>query len=142
MIRLYCFTLAIIIFANPALARAAPVVTMHAQKLLTAVDSEELAAGQSQPSQSDEFTFGSAPLSEIALQAQVGREDIAMTAQSNSNAAVVNNSLGNNSITGEIKIDDQAFQNLSGLSLLNINTGNNVAINASMNVNISITSGP
>lgn len=85
--------------------------------------------------------FGTVPLSENALQAQAGREDVAMIAQSHSNASVAQNSIGNNSVTGEIRVTDQAFQNLSGLSLLNINSGNNVAINASMNVNISITQG-
>jgi hypothetical protein len=31
---------------------------------------------------------------------------------------------------------------MSGLSILNVNSGNNVAINASMNVNVSFTAQP
>jgi hypothetical protein len=86
--------------------------------------------------------FDVAPMEESALSASTGREDTNMVAQSNSNATVTRNSVGDNATTGDVRVDDQAFQNLSGLSLLNINTGNNVAMNASMNVNIAINPGP
>lgn len=85
--------------------------------------------------------FETGRLTENALKSQAGREDVALVAKSTNTATVARNSVGDNSKTGEVRVADQAFQNLSGLSLLNINTGNNVAINASMNVNISITSG-
>ena len=50
--------------------------------------------------------------------------------------------MGNDNVaTGDVRIDAQAFQNLQGLSLLNVNTGNNVSMNSAMNVNISITPG-
>lgn len=88
-----------------------------------------------------EVAFDTLPLTETALKAQAGREDIALVAKSESTATVTRNSIGANSQTGEIGVTDQAFQNLSGLSLININSGNNVAINSSMNVNISITPG-
>ncbi len=42
------------------------------------------------------------------------------------------------STTGEIRIADQALQNASGLTVINNNTGNNVAMNASLNVNLVI----
>ena len=40
------------------------------------------------------------------------------------------------------QIAGNAFQNMSGLSILNVNTGNNVAINAALNVNISLQAAP
>ena len=85
--------------------------------------------------------FAATALSEDALGTVAGREDTNQTALANLNAGVSNNSVGSNSTTGDAKISDNAFQNLSGLSILNINTGNNVAINAAMNVTISISPG-
>ena len=85
--------------------------------------------------------FAVPALAEDALGAVAGREDTNQTALANLNAGVSNNSVGSNSTTGDAKISDQAFQNMSGLSILNVNTGNNVAINAAMNVTISITPG-
>jgi hypothetical protein len=43
-----------------------------------------------------------------------------------------------NSVTGTISFDDQALQNMSGLALVNANTGNNVSMNSSMMVNIAV----
>lgn len=86
--------------------------------------------------------FAVAPLADDTLQANAGREDTTLIARADQAATVSRNSVGNNSVTGEVRIADNAFQNLSGLSVLNVNTGNNVAINASMNVNISITGAP
>lgn len=81
--------------------------------------------------------FGPA-IAEEALGAVSGREDVQQEASAVQTAAVSRNSVGDHVTTGEAKIDGQAFQNLSGLSILNVNTGNNVAINAAMNVTISI----
>ncbi len=89
----------------------------------------------------DEAFAGSA-VSDDTLKTMAGREDLSMIARSDQTAAVSKNSVGDNAVTGEVRIADNAFQNLSGLSLLNVNTGNNVAINASMNVNISINPVP
>ena len=86
--------------------------------------------------------FDGTVLDEGALQDIAGREDVAQIAQTKNTATVANNSVGNGSMTGEVRIDDSAFQNLSGLSLLNINTGNNVAMNSAMNVNIAINPVP
>lgn len=85
--------------------------------------------------------FATPALTEDALGGIAGREDTGQHALANLNAGVSNNSVGANSTTGDAKIADNAFQNLSGLSILNVNTGNNVAINAAMNVNITITPG-
>lgn len=78
---------------------------------------------------------------ESDLRNVAGREDVNQLSYANQVAGVSRNSVGNNSTTGDARISDNAFQNMSGLSILNINTGNNVAINAAMNVNISITPG-
>lgn len=86
--------------------------------------------------------FESKAVSEGALQAITGRENVAQLSQAELEAEVTNNSVGDNAVTGAARIEGSAFQNMSGLSILNVNTGNNVAINAAMNVNISITPGP
>ncbi len=83
--------------------------------------------------------FGGAPVREDELGRIAGREDISANAESNHTATVSNNSVGDNSRTGEVGIADNAFQNLSGLSVINVNTGNNVGINAAINVNIVMT---
>ena len=85
--------------------------------------------------------FGAAAVSETTLQTVAGREDTNQISQAELAAGVSNNSVGDNVSTGNAQIDGNAFQNMSGLSILNVNTGNNVAINAAMNVNISITPG-
>lgn len=82
--------------------------------------------------------FAAIALSEATLGKIAGREDSAQISYSQQTSQVSRNSIGDNSRTGDALISDNAFQNLSGLSILNVNTGNNVAINASMNVNIAI----
>ena len=86
--------------------------------------------------------FAASALDDGTLGAIAGRQDTHQAATSSQVAGVSQNSVGNNAVTGDAKISDNAFQNLSGLSILNINTGNNVAINASMNVNIAIQPTP
>ena len=86
--------------------------------------------------------FGTPAVTESTLQRVAGREDTNQLSQAELAAGVSNNSVGDNAITGNAQIDGNAFQNMSGLSILNVNTGNNVAINAAMNVNISITPAP
>ena len=86
--------------------------------------------------------FGAEAVSETTLRSTAGREDVAQVSQADLRAGVSQNSVGDNSVTGTARIDGNAFQNMSGLSILNVNTGNNVAINAAMNVNISISPAP
>lgn len=83
-----------------------------------------------------------AAIDETALAGIAGREDVNQAALANQTAGVADNSVGDNVRTGDARIDGQAFQNVSGLSLLNVNTGNNVAINAAMNVTIAISPAP
>lgn len=86
--------------------------------------------------------FRAQAVSEAKLQTIAGREDTTQISQAELAAGVSQNSVGDNAITGSATIDGNAFQNMSGLSILNVNTGNNVAINAAMNVNISISPAP
>ena len=61
--------------------------------------------------------------------------DNGMIAGSAQDARSENNTV-TNTVTGDTNISDNAFQNSNGFLILNANTGNNVAINATMNVNI------
>ena len=82
--------------------------------------------------------FAAAALPDETLGGVAGREDTGQAALADQAATVTRNSVGDNVRTGDAKIADNAFQNMSGLSILSVNTGNNVAINAAMNVTISI----
>ena len=42
------------------------------------------------------------------------------------------------STTGNVQIVGNAFQNLQGLAVINANSGNNVAINAALNVTVNL----
>jgi hypothetical protein len=86
--------------------------------------------------------FAPPAVSDDALGKVAGRADTAQAAYADQVAGVSDNSVGDNVRTGNASISDNAFQNLSGLSVLNVNTGNNVAINAAMNVNIAIRPNP
>ena len=102
------------------------------------------AAAEPAPTASAEpaaLPFAAAKIADADLQAVAGREDTTQIARNDQVAGVSQNSVGDNAVTGEVRIDGSAFQNMSGLSILNANTGNNVAINAAMNVNISIKPG-
>lgn len=67
-----------------------------------------------------------------------GMADTAMMVRAENNSTVSGNSVTGQSQTGTISFDSAAFQNMSGLSLLSANTGNNVSINSSLNVNVAI----
>lgn len=79
-----------------------------------------------------------APVGGTALAAITGKADTAMTIRAQNTSTVSNNSVNGQSQTGTISFDAQAFANLNGLSLLSANTGNNVAINSSLNVNVAV----
>lgn len=67
-----------------------------------------------------------------------GRADTAMEIRAQNSSVVSNNMVVGQSETGAIAFDGQAFGNLAGLSLLSANTGNNVSINSSLNLNVAI----
>ena len=102
-----------------------------------------VALGSAMPALAQTATapFGAHALDDGALKTVAGREDTGQIASATQSAGVARNSVGDNVRTGDARIADNAFQNLSGLSVVNVNTGNNVAINAAMNVNIAIHPG-
>lgn len=82
--------------------------------------------------------FAAPPLDDQALAAIAGRENLQQIASARNTSVVSGNTISGPSQTGMITIDGNAFQNLNGLSVLSANTGNNVSINAAMNVNIAL----
>ncbi len=78
-------------------------------------------------------------LADSDLQQITGREGTTQANISNQASGVNNSQVNGNSVTGQILMDGSSFQDFSGLAVFNANTGNNVSINASMQVNISIT---
>lgn len=84
-------------------------------------------------------TFGgAASVTNDELGAITGAADVNMQVRAQNTSTVSNNSVNGNSVTGEIGFDNSAFQNLSGLSVVSANTGNNVSINSSLNVNVAL----
>lgn len=83
--------------------------------------------------------FASAkPLGEGRLGAIAGRADVAQVVNAQNRAVVTNNRVDGVSTTGDISFDASSFSGLNGLALISANSGNNVAINASLNVNVAI----
>ncbi len=72
------------------------------------------------------------------LATATGKADLAQLSIANQENNVAGNSVIGNSTTGAVSIDGNAFQNLNGLAVINANSGNNVAINSSLNVNVAI----
>ncbi|TRW17231.1 hypothetical protein [Glacieibacterium frigidum] len=82
--------------------------------------------------------FDAAPVADTALATIAGKADPVQAVLASNSSTVANNRIVGISTTGVISIDGNAFQNLNGLAVINANTGNNVAINASLNVNVAI----
>jgi uncharacterized iron-regulated membrane protein len=78
------------------------------------------------------------PVQEAGLAKIAGREDLAQVTQSEQTNAVTGNSVGDNANTGMISLQDNAFRDMNGFTIVNANTGNNVAINATIQVNIAL----
>ena len=82
--------------------------------------------------------FGSeATLDAADLERATAREDLSQVAIANQTAQVANSSVNGTSTTGAVTMSGNAFQGSSGLTIVNANSGNNVAINAALNVNIT-----
>jgi hypothetical protein len=83
--------------------------------------------------------FGAAPTVDAEqLRAVTGQADLVQEVRAQNTANVSHNSVNGQSQTGTISFDAASFQNMNGLSVLSANTGNNVAINSSLNVNVAI----
>lgn len=84
--------------------------------------------------------FGEAkPVANADLHAITGQGDLAQIVNAQNKGVVSGNTITGASQTGTIHFDSSSFQNLNGLSLLSANTGNNVSINSSLNVNVAIS---
>lgn len=83
--------------------------------------------------------FGGDALADDELLQQNGRQDTLQEARNAQVASTSNNQVNGASKTGAVGFADQAFQNISGLTIVNANSGNNVAMNVAMNVSISIS---
>lgn len=83
--------------------------------------------------------FGSvASISDDVLAGITGEANVNMEVRAQNSSNVSNNAVIGNSVTGAIGFDSQAFQNLSGLAVVSANSGNNVSINSSLNVNVAL----
>jgi hypothetical protein len=78
------------------------------------------------------------PVEETKLAKIAGREDLTQLTNSDQANSVEANSVGDNSRTGTVQFRDNAFNNMTGITIVNANTGNNVAINAAVQVNIAL----
>ena len=82
--------------------------------------------------------FSAPAVSVTTLGTMTGQADVAQDIRATNTGTVANNQVNGDSVTGKISFDSSAFANMHGLSVLSANTGNNVAINSSLNVNVSI----
>lgn len=81
------------------------------------------------------------PLTEDQLEDASGRQGVSMQLQINNNqqsANVSDNLLSGNVVTGDNSISDNAFGNMSGVATVIQNTGNQVVIQDSTQINILI----
>lgn len=86
--------------------------------------------------------FSSATVADETALAQVtGMADVKALEQAISvrnTSTISGNIINGDPTTGTISIDGASFGGFNGLALVNANTGNNVSINAAMNVNVAI----
>ena len=83
--------------------------------------------------------FGISPVTERTLSDIAGKAGDPLQIIADNRSVVADNHIVGNVATGGVSIDGNAFQGLNGLAIVNANTGNNVAINASLNVNVAIS---
>jgi len=108
---------------------------------LAGTASAQTSAAAEKPSQPEAATQAAPFAPELAatdevLEKATAREDLSQTANSTQSSTVTGNSINGPSTTGGVSFSDNAFQTASGMTVINANSGNNVSMNASMNVNI------
>ena len=92
------------------------------------------ASGQTAPSDP-------VPIADSLLAETRGMADIRVVEQTTTvtnSGTVEGNTINGNFTTGTVNLSNGALDNFNGLALFSINTGNNVAINSAMTVNVSI----
>ena len=93
------------------------------------------------PARAQEAPPEPVPVDDSLLADARGMADIRIVEQTTtvtSTSTVEGNSINGNFTTGTVNIGNGALDNFNGLALFNINTGNNVAINSAMTVNVAI----
>ena len=93
------------------------------------------------PANAQEGPSDPVPVADSLLADARGMADIRIVEQTTtvtSTSTVEGNSINGNFTTGTVNIGNGALDNFNGLALFNINTGNNVAINSAMTVNVAI----
>jgi hypothetical protein len=97
------------------------------------------APGMAQTAVAPSSPFGQAGVvADGQLSTIAGMANVDQYVMAQNTSTVSNNHVDGNSVTGTISFDPTSFQNMNGLQVLSANTGNNVAINSSLNVNIAI----
>lgn len=93
------------------------------------------------PASAQEAPPDPAPVADHLLAEARGMADIRVVEQTTtttSTSTVEGNTINGNFTTGTVNLSNGALDNFNGLALFNINTGNNVAINSSMTVNVAL----
>ena len=78
------------------------------------------------------------PVADAELGHVTGKADLAQAIRATNVTTLTDNQVNGDSVTGVISISDSALSNINGLAIISANTGNNVAINSSLNVNVSV----
>jgi len=124
----------IVIAAVAAAVAATGVGTARAAPPPTQAPASEASGTPTNP-----LTFaGAKQVDDVQLGRITGMSNLAQVVSAQNSSNVSNNQINGNSQTGAIGFDASSFQNMNGLSVLSANTGNNVSINSSLNVNISL----
>lgn len=93
------------------------------------------------PALADESWMKASALTEEELAGESGRQGVSMQWQMNNseqNGSVANNVLTGNVMTGDNHLSDRAFEQMSGIATVIQNTGNQVVIQDSTQINILI----
>ncbi len=95
-----------------------------------------------QPQFGNGAPFASAAvIDEAGLAGITGMADVKVIEQAagvSNTSTISNNTINGDPTTGTISFDGGSFGAFNGLALVSANTGNNVSINSSMNVNVAI----
>jgi hypothetical protein len=98
------------------------------------------APADARPSASPEVEAGAFSASSAVtlqtLETATAREDLSIVAQTQQTSTVSRSSGSGTVTSGAVGVAGNAFQNATGLTVVNANSGNNVAMNGSINVNI------
>jgi hypothetical protein len=88
--------------------------------------------------ESGQAGFGAQPVDDGQLGRIAGKTDLSQLANAQTSGTVAGNTINGDSQTGAIRFDASSFQGMNGLSILSANSGNNVAINSAMSVNVTV----